>query len=134
MCKCVTDQCDSFDSVFQNGKLLHMWHKKWRPSFLFTQGGLSSPPDHSARICCLQFSPSDFYYDGHRMQLRDTALPLPQVFFITLIWANQQPTLLYSKPKQKHIIFIVLQFKLSVNAYILSKLSQYAPIWPELTP
>ena len=59
------------------------------PHFRFPRGekrnkwmqllGLKSPPEQSARICSLHFSPSDFYHDGNRMQLRDIAHPLPQV-------------------------------------------------------
>ena len=64
--------CDSKKGTFQfpRDKRRQKWIKLL---------GLSTSPGPLAGICCLHFSPCDFYYDGHKMCLKDNAYPLAQV-------------------------------------------------------
>ena len=41
--------------------------------------GLTEFPGPSSRICCLHFSPGEFFHNGLKIRLKTNARPLPKV-------------------------------------------------------
>ena len=75
--------CYVCQHVCQGNRTLFRFPSNERTKFKWMSVlGLTEFPASSARICCLHFSPCDFFYDGAKMSLMEGARPLPLVIYI----------------------------------------------------